>query len=81
MDFNITDRLCFHRYGKIYLKAAKNCMEKGSGYAKNEIDRLHRMLEKVKLLIFMSSYFLVGTQRWGWGLGCLKFAYSIGGWF
>ncbi|XP_042516075.1 protein disulfide-isomerase like 2-1-like [Macadamia integrifolia] len=34
------------RYGKIYLKAAKNCMEKGSDYAKNEINRIHRILEK-----------------------------------
>ncbi|XP_057963347.1 probable protein disulfide-isomerase A6 [Malania oleifera] len=34
------------RYGKIYLKSAKNCLEKGSDYAKNEIQRLHRMLEK-----------------------------------
>ncbi|KAJ8749434.1 hypothetical protein K2173_025478 [Erythroxylum novogranatense] len=34
------------RYGKIYLKAAKNSMEKGADYAKNEINRLTRMLEK-----------------------------------
>ncbi|GMH10430.1 hypothetical protein Nepgr_012271 [Nepenthes gracilis] len=34
------------RYGKIYLKAAKNCMEKGTDYAKNEIQRLERMLTK-----------------------------------
>ncbi|XP_048336735.2 probable protein disulfide-isomerase A6 [Ziziphus jujuba] len=33
-------------YGKVYLKAAKNCMEKGPHYAKNEIDRLQRMLDK-----------------------------------
>ncbi|XP_052193733.1 protein disulfide-isomerase like 2-1-like [Diospyros lotus] len=34
------------RYGKIYVKAAKSCMEKGSDYAKNEIQRLERMLMK-----------------------------------
>ncbi|EXB59326.1 putative protein disulfide-isomerase A6 [Morus notabilis] len=34
------------RYGKIYLKVAKNCLEKGAGYAKKEIERLERMLEK-----------------------------------
>ncbi|KAF5463327.1 hypothetical protein F2P56_019249, partial [Juglans regia] len=34
------------RYGKIYLKAAKNCMEKGADYAKNEVQRLERILEK-----------------------------------
>ncbi|KAJ8447790.1 hypothetical protein Cgig2_015153 [Carnegiea gigantea] len=35
------------RYGKIYTKAAKSCMEKGADYAKNEIQRLERMLSKV----------------------------------
>ncbi|KAK4775548.1 hypothetical protein SAY87_023509 [Trapa incisa] len=34
------------RYGKIYLKSAKSCLEKGSGYAQKEIDRIHRLLEK-----------------------------------
>ncbi|CAI9781733.1 unnamed protein product [Fraxinus pennsylvanica] len=34
------------RYGKIYVKAAKSWMEKGSDYAKNEIQRLDRMLAK-----------------------------------
>lgn len=34
------------RYGKIYLKAAKNCMDKGADYATKEIERLQRMLEK-----------------------------------
>ncbi|KAH7678642.1 protein disulfide-isomerase A6 protein [Dioscorea alata] len=34
------------RYGKIYTKAAKSCIEKGADYAKNEIERLKRMLEK-----------------------------------
>ncbi|GMP63830.1 hypothetical protein CsSME_00025361 [Camellia sinensis var. sinensis] len=34
------------RYGKIYLKAAKSCMEKGADYANNEIQRLDRMLKK-----------------------------------
>ncbi|KAK4799244.1 hypothetical protein SAY86_024609 [Trapa natans] len=33
-------------YGKIYLKAAKKCMEKGSDYAQKELERLQRMLEK-----------------------------------
>ncbi|KAB1224762.1 putative protein disulfide-isomerase A6 [Morella rubra] len=36
------------RYGKIYLKAAKNCMEKGVDYAKIEIQRLERVLKKEK---------------------------------
>lgn len=34
------------RYGKMYLKAAKSCMEKGADYANNEIQRLDRMLKK-----------------------------------
>ncbi|KAL2490406.1 Protein disulfide-isomerase like 2-1 [Abeliophyllum distichum] len=34
------------RYGKIYVKAAKSCMERGAEYAKNEIQRLERMLAK-----------------------------------
>ncbi|KAK7344395.1 hypothetical protein VNO77_13940 [Canavalia gladiata] len=34
------------RYGKIYLKAAKNSIEKGPDYAKNEIQRLQRILDK-----------------------------------
>ncbi|PNX80249.1 putative protein disulfide-isomerase A6-like protein, partial [Trifolium pratense] len=34
------------RYGKIYVKAAKNYLAKGSDYAKNEIQRLERILEK-----------------------------------
>uniref|UniRef100_A0A5B6ZKJ1 protein disulfide-isomerase n=1 Tax=Davidia involucrata TaxID=16924 RepID=A0A5B6ZKJ1_DAVIN len=34
------------RYGKIYLKAAKSCTEKGADYAKNEVQRLERMLAK-----------------------------------
>ncbi|CAJ1969899.1 unnamed protein product [Sphenostylis stenocarpa] len=33
-------------YGKIYLKAAKNYLGKGSDYAKNEIQRLQRILDK-----------------------------------
>nr|CAD1816905.1 unnamed protein product [Ananas comosus var. bracteatus] len=33
------------RYGKVYLKAAKSCLDKGTDYAKNEIQRLQRMLE------------------------------------
>lgn len=35
------------RYGKIYLKAAENSLKKGADYAKNEIQRLERILEKV----------------------------------
>ncbi|GAB2287287.1 Protein disulfide-isomerase like 2-1, variant 2 [Dionaea muscipula] len=34
------------RYGKIYIKAAKNSLEKGADYATNEIQRLERMLLK-----------------------------------
>ncbi|ONI04305.1 hypothetical protein PRUPE_6G315000 [Prunus persica] len=34
------------RYGKIYLKAAENSLKKGADYAKNEIQRLERILEK-----------------------------------
>ncbi|RAL50037.1 unnamed protein product [Cuscuta campestris] len=34
------------RYGEIYAKAAKSCMDKGADYAKNEIGRLERMLAK-----------------------------------
>ncbi|RRT67230.1 hypothetical protein B296_00023531 [Ensete ventricosum] len=34
------------RFGKTYLKAAKSCIEKGADYAKKEIERLQRMLEK-----------------------------------
>ncbi|GAV74685.1 LOW QUALITY PROTEIN: Thioredoxin domain-containing protein/ERp29 domain-containing protein, partial [Cephalotus follicularis] len=34
------------RYGKIYLKSTKNCLEKGSDYAKKEIERLKSILEK-----------------------------------
>ncbi|KAL5996324.1 hypothetical protein ACLOJK_026400 [Asimina triloba] len=34
------------RHGKIYLKAAKSCLDKGTDYAKKEIQRLERMLEK-----------------------------------
>ncbi|EPS61150.1 protein disulfide-isomerase, partial [Genlisea aurea] len=34
------------RYGKIYVKAGKNSLEKGSDYAKNEVQRLERLLAK-----------------------------------
>ncbi|KAI3448509.1 hypothetical protein Pfo_005174 [Paulownia fortunei] len=34
------------RYGKIYVKAAKSCIDKGSDYAKNEVLRLDRILAK-----------------------------------
>lgn len=33
------------------MKAAKNCMEKGVDYAKIEIQRLERVLEKVMYLV------------------------------
>ncbi|CAI9103502.1 OLC1v1001999C2 [Oldenlandia corymbosa var. corymbosa] len=51
------------RYGKIYVKAAKSCMDKGADYAKNEIQRLERMLSKVRhvdtLLFFLKEAFPV----------------------
>ncbi|KAL3843526.1 hypothetical protein ACJIZ3_000929 [Penstemon smallii] len=34
------------RYGKIYMKAAKSCLDKGSDYSKNEVLRLERILAK-----------------------------------
>ncbi|XP_023548944.1 probable protein disulfide-isomerase A6 isoform X2 [Cucurbita pepo subsp. pepo] len=34
------------KYGKIYLKSAKKCLEKGGDYAKSEIERIQRILEK-----------------------------------
>ncbi|KAK4848103.1 hypothetical protein QYF36_009378 [Acer negundo] len=34
------------RHGKIYLKVAKSCMEKGADYTTKETGRLQRMLEK-----------------------------------
>ncbi|KNA13181.1 hypothetical protein SOVF_119120 [Spinacia oleracea] len=34
------------RYGKIYTKAAKSCLEKGTDYATKEIQRLERILSK-----------------------------------
>lgn len=45
------------RYGKIYLKTSKNFMEKGADYAKNEIQRLERILEKVLYMTFFSHHF------------------------
>ena len=39
------------RYGKIYLKAAKSCLEKGSDYPKKEIERLQRILDKVRITV------------------------------
>ena len=50
------NHMLFHvyRYGKIYLKAAKTCMVKGADYAKNEIERLQRLLEKVRLINCLS---------------------------
>ncbi|KAK9206960.1 hypothetical protein WN943_017243 [Citrus x changshan-huyou] len=43
------------RHGKIYLKVAKNYMDKGSDYAKKEIDRLQRMLDKVRIINCFTS--------------------------
>ncbi|KAF5726358.1 protein disulfide-isomerase like 2-1-like [Tripterygium wilfordii] len=43
------------RYGKIYLKAAKSTLEKGTDYPKKEIERLQRILEKVKFINFYSK--------------------------
>ncbi|XP_038899679.1 probable protein disulfide-isomerase A6 [Benincasa hispida] len=34
------------RHGKIYVKSAKKCLEKGGDYAKTEIERIQRILEK-----------------------------------
>ncbi|PPR99171.1 hypothetical protein GOBAR_AA21491 [Gossypium barbadense] len=34
------------RYGKIYLKAAKSCLEKGADYPKKEVERLQRILDQ-----------------------------------
>ncbi|CAI0446640.1 unnamed protein product [Linum tenue] len=34
------------KYGEIYVKSARSCMQKGSDYPKNEIQRLERLLEK-----------------------------------
>ncbi|KAJ3669465.1 hypothetical protein LUZ60_011415 [Juncus effusus] len=34
------------RYGRVYVKAAKSVVSKGADYAKNEIDRLNRLMEK-----------------------------------
>lgn len=31
------------------MKSAKKCLEKGSDYAKSEIERIQRILEKVSL--------------------------------
>ena len=50
LDFSIAINV---RFGKTYLKAAKSCIEKGSDYAKNEIERLQRMLEKVGDTVFL----------------------------
>lgn len=41
------------RHGDLYLKLAKKGIEKGADYAKNEIQRLERMLEKVIHHIFL----------------------------
>ncbi|KAA3462440.1 putative protein disulfide-isomerase A6 [Gossypium australe] len=43
------------RHGKIYLKAAKSCLEKGADYPKKEIERLQRMLDKLELSVEPNS--------------------------
>ncbi|KAK8998226.1 hypothetical protein V6N11_083619 [Hibiscus sabdariffa] len=42
------------RHGKIYLKAAKSCLKKGADYPKKEIERLQRMLDKLKQMNLLS---------------------------
>ncbi|KAG6508671.1 hypothetical protein ZIOFF_034051 [Zingiber officinale] len=42
------------RNGKTYLKAAKSTLEKGADYAKKEIERLQRILEKASRLLLLS---------------------------
>nr|XP_043625468.1 probable protein disulfide-isomerase A6 [Erigeron canadensis] len=37
------------RYGKVYVKVAKTSLSKGNNYAKNEIQRLERILAKVQV--------------------------------
>ncbi|KAG5020068.1 hypothetical protein JHK87_015923 [Glycine soja] len=51
------------RHGKIYLKAAKNYLEKGSDYAKNEIQRLQRILDKA---FNMMKRFIYGLSAVSW---------------
>ncbi|KAI3934417.1 hypothetical protein MKW98_002924 [Papaver atlanticum] len=58
------------RYGKIYLKAAKSCLEKSSDYATKEMECLKRMLEKSIIGKFHSD-----KQAW---LGTIKSAVSRG---
>lgn len=53
--------MCFFliRYGKIYVKAAKSSLSKGGDYAKNEIQRLERILSKVKFNSTQSNTFFL----------------------
>ncbi|KAG8485210.1 hypothetical protein CXB51_021276 [Gossypium anomalum] len=44
--WNIPKPVAGIRYGKIYLKAAKSCLEKGADYPKKEIERLQRILDQ-----------------------------------
>lgn len=44
------------RYGKIYLKAAKSCLNKGADYPKKEIERLQRILDKVRITVDIEVY-------------------------
>lgn len=43
------------------MKAAKSSLEKGADYAKNEIQRLERMLEKVYLMYSFNNKFLLSS--------------------
>lgn len=53
VQFLIFLSLCHYRYGEVYLKSAKSCMDKGADYAKNEIQRLDRILAKVNPLVHL----------------------------
>lgn len=50
------------RYGKIYLKAAKSCMEKGAEYPKKEIERLQRILDKVRITVEIELNLCFGNK-------------------
>ena len=51
------------RYGKIYVKAAKSSLSKGADYAKNEIQRLERILSKVKVIHLSTQLFTLLFQH------------------
>lgn len=44
------------------MKAAKSSLQKGADYAKNEIQRLERMLEKVQYLFFFPNFIISQTD-------------------